>query len=124
MQPPSRRARWRSAAGWAALALLGLVVAAAISLAASRLSSQHIGLSAEPLGAGQSLTPKEDGAAQPQPQPHRHKSKQHTPTQTQPPPVLTQPAPSVHPAPAPTAPHDDSGGDDSGGRGGHGGEDD
>jgi len=124
MQPPSRRARLRSAAGWAALALLGLVVAAAISLAASRLSSQHIGLSAEPLGAGQSLTPKEDGAAQQQS--HRHKSKQHAPAQTQaqPAPVLTQPASPVQPAPAPTAPHDDSGGDDSGGRGGHGGEDD
>jgi hypothetical protein len=114
----------RSAAGWAALALLGLVVAAAISLAASRLSSQHIGLSAEPLGAGQSLTPKEDGAAQPQS--HRPSSKKHTATQTQtqPAPVLTQPASPVQPAPAPTAPHDDSGGDDSGGGGGHGGEDD
>ena len=40
-----------------ALALLGLAVAAAVSLAASRLSSQHIGLSAEPLTAGPGAHP-------------------------------------------------------------------
>jgi len=38
-------------------ALLGLVIAAGVSLAASRLSSQHIGLSSEPLSAGQQLSP-------------------------------------------------------------------
>jgi hypothetical protein len=119
-----------------ALALLGLVVAAGISLAASRLSSQHIGLSAEPIGAGQSLTPKEDGAVhKQQPRSHRHKSKHGVTTRTAPP--QTQIAPPVQPVqptpvqptpvqPAPVTPQrgDDSGGDDSGGRGGHGGGDD
>jgi hypothetical protein len=132
MPPRSPRARFRSAAGWVALALLGLVVAAGISLAASRLSSQHIGLSAEPIGAGQSLSPKDDGAVHKQPsRSHRHKSKhggttQTTPTQTQiaPPvqPAPVQPAP-VQPAPVTPQRGDDSGGDDSGGRGGRGGDD-
>ena len=58
MPPPSPRwqQRWRPF-GWAALALLGLVLAAAISIAASRLSGQHIGLSSEPLTAGARLSP-------------------------------------------------------------------
>jgi hypothetical protein len=60
---PSRRTRLRSAVSLIALALVGLVVAAVVSLAASRLSSQHIGLSSEPLTAGQRLTPAEVSTA-------------------------------------------------------------
>ena len=66
MPSPSRRTRLRSAVSLVALALVGLVVAAVISLAASRLSSQHIGLSSEPLTAGQRLTPAEVSTARQQ----------------------------------------------------------
>jgi hypothetical protein len=42
---------------WIALALLGLAVAAGVSLAASQLVSQRIGLAAEPVSAGKELAP-------------------------------------------------------------------
>jgi hypothetical protein len=44
-------------AGRVGLALLGVVVAAGIGLAASRLVSQPIGLSGEPVSAGGDLAP-------------------------------------------------------------------
>ena len=43
--------------GWVLLALAGLAVAVALSVAASNLSTQPIGLSAEPLRAGDKLAP-------------------------------------------------------------------
>ena len=43
---------------WLGFALLGIVVAAAVSIAASRLSSQQIGLASEPISAGEQLVPK------------------------------------------------------------------
>jgi hypothetical protein len=42
---------------WIGLALLGIVVAAAVSVAASRLASQQIGLASQPVSAGDSLVP-------------------------------------------------------------------
>ena len=42
---------------WILLALLGLAVAAGVSLAASQLVSQRIGLAAEPVSAGKELAP-------------------------------------------------------------------
>src|SRR5689334_16996304 len=42
---------------WIVLALLGLAVAAGVSLAASQLVSQRIGLAAEPVSAGKELAP-------------------------------------------------------------------
>ena len=48
----------RAALGWALLALLGLVIAAGASYAASRLTSQSPGLSSEPLTAGEALVPR------------------------------------------------------------------
>ena len=47
----------RSILGWTALALLGLALAAGVTLAASELSSQKIGLQSEPLDAGRNLAP-------------------------------------------------------------------
>jgi len=47
----------RSVLGWALAALVGLVLAAAVTLAASKLSNQRIGLAGEPLTAGDQLTP-------------------------------------------------------------------
>ena len=45
---------------WVLLALAGLVVAAAVSVAASQLVSQRIGLAAAPVSAGKELAPQHD----------------------------------------------------------------
>lgn len=47
----------RRLAGWILLALAGLAVAVALSVTASNLSTQPIGLSGEPLRAGEKLAP-------------------------------------------------------------------
>jgi hypothetical protein len=53
---------WRSPAlRWFALALAGLAVAVAVGYAASRVTSQRIGLASEPLQAGESLAPSTGG---------------------------------------------------------------
>lgn len=44
---------------WALIALAGLLIAVAVAVLASKLTSQRIGLSSEPLRAGQSLAPPE-----------------------------------------------------------------
>jgi hypothetical protein len=103
---PWRRSRGWTLASWLALALLGLVLAAGISLAASRLSSQHIGLSAEPLTAGEGLAPSRAELKQrPAQRPKLHHRAGHRPgSQASPPPsVPAQPAP-VQPAPVQPAP--------------------
>jgi hypothetical protein len=46
-----------SAVTWALLALLGLLVAIAVGIAASELTSRRIGLSSEPIRAGDALAP-------------------------------------------------------------------
>ena len=43
--------------GWLVLALVGLALAVALSVAASNLSTQPIGLSGEPLQGGERLAP-------------------------------------------------------------------
>jgi hypothetical protein len=45
---------------WVLLALLGLVVAIAVGIAASELTSRRIGLSSEPIRAGDALAPKSE----------------------------------------------------------------
>jgi hypothetical protein len=45
----------RAIATWALLAVLGIVVAAGLTLATSRIVGQHIGLSSEPGSAGDRL---------------------------------------------------------------------
>jgi hypothetical protein len=82
----------RSALAWTLAALAGLLIAVAITYAASTLSSQHVGLSSEPLTAGERLVPQ---AARPT----------RTPT----------PRPRSRATATPTAPPAPSGGDDSGG---------
>ena len=93
--------------GWIALALVGLVVAVAVSYAASRLASTKVGLTSEPLSAGLRLAPT---VTTPSPAPSR-------------PPAATQPSRPANPptgtgtAPSGTTPSGGSGGDDgSGGR--------
>ncbi len=112
MKRPWRRSRGWTLASWLALALLGLVLAAGISLAASRLSSQHIGLSSEPLTAGEGLVPSAaDLKQRPAPRPKHHRRSKHgSGSQASPaqPSVPVQPAPAeplpVQPAPAQPAP--------------------
>jgi hypothetical protein len=48
----------RTVVAWVVAAVLGLALAAGVTLAASQLSSQHIGLSGEPLSAGDELVPR------------------------------------------------------------------
>jgi hypothetical protein len=134
----SRRRHVPAAVTWVALAVVGLVLAAGISLAASHLSSQHIGLSSEPLDAGQQLVPKARPSRPETKQHHRRKHRSSTtttPTQIAPAPVLpapVQPTPvPVQPAPVQPTPQthhqrdDSSGTDDShtGSGGSHGGDD-
>jgi len=56
-QADSGRSALSSKLTWVALALLGILVAAGVSVAASRLSSQRIGLASEPISAGRELAP-------------------------------------------------------------------
>lgn len=56
------RTRAGAIARWGLLALLGVVVAAAVGVASATLMSQQIGLSSEPLRAGEALTPPGEGA--------------------------------------------------------------
>jgi predicted lipid-binding transport protein (Tim44 family) len=53
----------RTVVAWIVAAVLGLVVAVAITLAASQLSSQRVGLSGEPLSAGDQLVPRAQPSA-------------------------------------------------------------
>jgi hypothetical protein len=46
---------------WTALALAGLLVAVAVTTAATSLTSPRVGLQAEPLDAGDALAPREQG---------------------------------------------------------------
>jgi hypothetical protein len=84
---------------WVALALLGLLIAGAVAVAASRLASEQIGIASESVSAGDRLAPVVAPAAQ---ELERQK-----------------PDPGPEPAPPPeTTDSDDHGGDD------HGGDDD
>ena len=115
---------WRRTAVWLGAALAGLVVAAGLTTAAAQLSNQRVGLSSEPLTAGDELAP----APTRSPAPRATRTPSPRPTRTPRPRRTATPAPTQ--TPAPTADHhggDDnsgSGGDDSGrGRGRGGGDD-
>ena len=119
---------------WALAALAGIVLVAGMTLAASRLSTLEVGLSSEPLQAGQALAPTATPAAKPKatatPKPKKKKKRKRPRVVATPPPVA--PVPTVV-APPPVTPvptvddhggsgSDDSGGDDRG-SGGHGSDD-
>ena len=65
---------------WTLLAIAGLAVAMALTYAAGTLSSQRIGLSSEPLTAGERLVPAHTVAPSPSPRPRRRATP--TPTRT------------------------------------------
>lgn len=115
---------------WTLAAVAGVLLVAGVTVAASKLSTQTIGLSSEPLSAGEDLvptaTPARTATATPTPKPKKRKK---TPTPT---PIPTA-APTAVPTAVPTV-DDHGGGDDSSGHGsddgggddnsGHGGGDD
>ena len=93
---------------WILAAVAGVLLVAGVTAAASSLSTQTVGLSSEPLSAGEQLTPRV--TATPTPKPKARKKPKRTPT----------PTPTADPTPVPTnAPTvDDHGGDDNSGKGG------
>lgn len=103
--------------GWILLALAGLALAVALSVTASNLSTQSIGLSEEPLRAGDRLAPpsatRATTAAKKQPRRRPAQVKQ----QTAPARTVTAPAPTTpEPSSSSGRGSDDKGGDDHGGR--------
>jgi hypothetical protein len=101
--------------GIAGLAVLGLLVAVGISMAAGTLSSQSIGISDEPLSAGENLAAPARTTAKPT-RPRTTTTPRRRPSRTPPPPppVAQPPAP---PPPAAAAPSDDGGSGHGRGRG-------
>jgi hypothetical protein len=98
MTPSGRR----RTAGWILLALVGIAVAVALSVAASSLSTQPLGLSGEQLRAGERLAPAERTVVTPKPKPKRKPARKRntaTATATTPAPAPTQ----TNVAPVPTA---------------------
>lgn len=67
---------------WTLLALAGLAVAIALTYAAGTLSSQRIGLSSEPLTAGEQLVPAQTAAPSPKPRARRTPTPAAVPTTT------------------------------------------
>ncbi len=129
------RMRIPAPARWIGLALLGMLIAAAISIAASRVASQQIGLASEPITAGDALAPgaqEQEAPTRPRPRhrvPPKHAKQPMQQTQPREPtplpvvPPATEPAqPVVPPAsePAPSTHADNSGGSKEG-DGEHGG---
>jgi hypothetical protein len=115
---------------WVGLALIGLLIAAAVAIAASRLASQQIGLASEPISAGDALAPAvaSPHAGRRPRKGHRHSFGAPTPTTSTPtttagpqPTTTTEPAPTeIPPVPTESQAHED----DSGGEGHGGGADD
>lgn len=94
---------------WLGLALLGILIAAGVSIAASRLASQQIGLASQPISAGDALAP----AAQEKPKHHRssQQSGNHRkttpsrpPATPSPPPISSEPPTYAPPSTAPPTP--------------------
>lgn len=79
---------------WVALALLGLLIAAGVSIAASSLASQQIGLASEPISAGDALAPRASSRA------NRHQAPRHKASPAK---MSTEPAPAEKAAPPPAS---------------------
>ena len=76
---------------WAGLAILGLLIAAGVSIAAGSLASQQIGLASEPISAGDSPAARSIHERN-----HRHPATATPPERVSPPPPAATPA--VEPA--------------------------
>ena len=112
---------------WAGLALLGIVIAAAVSVAASRLASQQIGLASEPISAGDALAPaRQEHRAAPA-QSHRsenHGSEGRGDSSHRNPPTTVPTQPGIPSAPAPSPSVEEVEPSQASGDGEHGGADD
>jgi len=110
---------------WIGMAVLGILIAAAIAVAASRLASRQIGLASEPISAGDALAPQTT-------RPGRaadRRSQSRAPEATTSEPTTTTAAPEptpTSPVPTPETPsRSESSGEDGGAdHGGHEGGDD
>ena len=89
----------RSTALWAVAAMLGIALTAGITWATSHLTSQHIGISAEPLTAGSSLAPRAQ-----QPAARSRSPNPHAPTPARTGPAPASPTTSTSPPNTSTAP--------------------
>ncbi|HET6569867.1 MAG TPA: hypothetical protein VFG58_00050, partial [Solirubrobacterales bacterium] len=84
---------------WLGLALLGIAVAAAVAIAAGNLAGQQIGLSSEPISAGDALAPRAASQANPKVEPEpasppeKPAPEPTTSPETTTPPAETQPSP-------------------------------
>jgi cell division septation protein DedD len=117
-----------------ALALAGLLLAVGITMAATELTSQDVGLTSEPLTAGEELAPRTPPTTRTQPPaettPARTTPAETTPAETTP--AETTPAETTPAATAPAPPpavEEEQDEDDSSGKGrgrgrGRGGDDD
>jgi hypothetical protein len=109
---------------WILGALAGVVLAAGVTYAASSLSTQQVGLSAEPPSAGADLAPAATAPPTPRPRATRTPRPKRTPTPR--PRATSTPAPVITAVPT-VDDHGGESGDDSSGRGrgrGRGGDDD
>jgi hypothetical protein len=103
---------------WSLAAVAGVLLVAGVTAAASSLSTQTIGLSSEPLTAGEQLTPRATATAPATPTPHKKRRSRPTPTAT------ATAVPTAVPTVDDRGGGDDHGGDDNSGHGGGGGDDD
>jgi hypothetical protein len=104
----------RTVAIGAVLAVLGLAAAVGIGLAANAISDDSVGLSAQPLSAGDTLAPKESPKAG---APEKKRKPKSRPTRTTPTDTTEAPTtPTTAPAPEDNSGSgsDDSGSDNSG----------
>ncbi len=115
---------------WVGLALLGILIAAGVSVAASSLASRQIGLASEPISAGDALAPaRAEGAPGHRRHRHRHEHSQRQggPSESppaEPPPPAQPPEEALPPEPpVPASPAGRQGDDSGGGGGGHGADD-
>src|SRR4051794_23372702 len=116
-----RTMRRRAALLWTLAAIAGVFLAAGVTLAASQLSRVQVGLSSEPLQAGEALAPTPTATPKPQtkPKPRRRTKPKPTPTAT------PTAVPTVDDNGGSSGGHgaDDAGGGDDHGSGGHGADD-
>jgi hypothetical protein len=108
----------RSTALWILAAIAGVLLVAGVTAAASTLSTQAIGLSSEPLTAGEQLTPRTTPTATPKPkQKAKPRKKRARPQAT------ATPAPTAVPTAVPTVDDHGGGSDDHSGKGSGGSDD-
>jgi hypothetical protein len=109
---------------WTGLAVLGIVIAAVVSVAASRLASQQIGLASEPISAGDALAPAQSKHRAVAAQNRRSKnrgSKGHGNAKHRKPPPSPPTQPAIPAAPAPSPPVEEVEPSQASGDGEHGG---